>query len=102
MPLLTAPAPYRLLQADDNVVIDLHEPVTLTFALRYLNSFTKARFGSPETSRHTGARECKKGKAWLLRLSLQRGLRAPCLSCAVRVCVSAAPALRAVGGSGAL
>lgn len=28
--------------ADENTVIDLNEPVALTFALRYLNSFTKA------------------------------------------------------------
>ena len=27
---------------DNQTVIDLQEPVTLTFALRYLNSFTKA------------------------------------------------------------
>lgn len=30
-------------QTDEQTVIDLQEPVTLTFALRYLNSFTKAR-----------------------------------------------------------
>ena len=30
-------------QPEEQTVIDLHEPVTLTFALRYLNSFTKAR-----------------------------------------------------------
>lgn len=29
-------------QADEQTIIDLHEPVTLTFALRYLNSFCKA------------------------------------------------------------
>jgi proliferating cell nuclear antigen len=30
------------LQADDQIVVEMDEPVTLTFALRYLNSFTKA------------------------------------------------------------
>ncbi len=34
-----APPP---LQADDQTEIDLKEPVSLTFALRYLNSFAKA------------------------------------------------------------
>ena len=33
----------RVPQAEEQTVIDLNEPVTLTFALRYLNSFTKAR-----------------------------------------------------------
>lgn len=28
--------------SEEQTVIDLHEPVMLTFALRYLNSFTKA------------------------------------------------------------
>ena len=28
--------------SEDQTVIDMHEPVMLTFALRYLNSFTKA------------------------------------------------------------
>ena len=32
---------------EDQTVIDLHEPVTLTFALRYLNSFAKATPLSP-------------------------------------------------------
>ena len=27
---------------EDNVIIDMQEPVALTFALRYLNSFAKA------------------------------------------------------------
>ena len=27
---------------EDNVIIDMNEPVALTFALRYLNSFAKA------------------------------------------------------------
>ena len=35
----------RALQTDEQTVIDLQEPVTLTFALRYLNSFTKASHG---------------------------------------------------------
>ncbi len=48
-PSLTAcpPAPPPCLtpgaQVEEQTVIDLHEPVTLSFALRYLNSFTKAR-----------------------------------------------------------
>jgi proliferating cell nuclear antigen len=29
-------------KADDQIVVEMDEPVTLTFALRYLNSFTKA------------------------------------------------------------
>ena len=31
-----------MLQEDEAVVIELQNPVTLTFALRYLNFFTKA------------------------------------------------------------
>lgn len=34
--------PPCVLQKEDQVTIDLKEPVTLTFALRYLNSFAKA------------------------------------------------------------
>lgn len=30
------------LQDEDKTVVEMQEPVTLTFALRYLNSFTKA------------------------------------------------------------
>jgi hypothetical protein len=30
-------------QPEDNTLIDLHESVSLTFALRYLNNFCKAR-----------------------------------------------------------
>jgi hypothetical protein len=30
------------LQKEDQVAIELNEPVSLTFALRYLNSFAKA------------------------------------------------------------
>ena len=30
-------------QPEDNTIIDLHESVSLTFALRYLNNFCKAR-----------------------------------------------------------
>jgi proliferating cell nuclear antigen len=33
---------FLCLQADDQIVVEMDEPVTLTFALRYLNSFTKA------------------------------------------------------------
>jgi proliferating cell nuclear antigen len=33
---------FLWLQADDQIVVEMDEPVTLTFALRYLNSFTKA------------------------------------------------------------
>ena len=42
-------------------MIDLHEPVTLTFALRYLNSFTKAR-GGARMLRHPAA--CVADVAW--------------------------------------
>lgn len=35
---------------DEQTVIELNEPVTLTFALRYLNSFTKATPLSPSVS----------------------------------------------------
>lgn len=31
-----------VLQKEEQVTIDLNEPVSLTFALRYLNSFSKA------------------------------------------------------------
>ena len=31
-----------VLQPEDATVIEMNEPVSLTFALRYLNSFTKA------------------------------------------------------------
>lgn len=34
--------PLALQQKDDSVTIDLKEPVSLAFALRYLNSFAKA------------------------------------------------------------
>lgn len=30
------------LQPEESIVIDMNEPVSLTFALRYMNSFTKA------------------------------------------------------------
>ena len=33
---------FPFVQSDDQTVIDMNEPVALTFALRYLNSFTKA------------------------------------------------------------
>lgn len=35
---------------EDQTVIDLQEPVTLTFALRYLNSFAKATPLSPSVN----------------------------------------------------
>lgn len=31
-----------LLQPEDAIVIEMNEPVSLSFALRYMNSFTKA------------------------------------------------------------
>jgi proliferating cell nuclear antigen len=37
-------------KTDEQTVIDLQEPVTLTFALRYLNSFTKATGLSPQVT----------------------------------------------------
>jgi proliferating cell nuclear antigen len=40
--VLNAALFYLWLQADDQIVVEMDEPVTLTFALRYLNSFTKA------------------------------------------------------------
>jgi len=33
---------YYLLQEEEAITIDMQEPVTLTFACRYLNMFTKA------------------------------------------------------------
>lgn len=33
---------FCILQPEEAIVIEMNEPVSLTFALRYLNSFTKA------------------------------------------------------------
>lgn len=33
---------YVFLQPEDAIVIEMNEPVSLSFALRYMNSFTKA------------------------------------------------------------
>lgn len=33
---------FLILQPDDATIIEMNEPVSLTFALRYMNSFTKA------------------------------------------------------------
>ena len=37
---------------EENVTIDMQEPVALTFALRYLNSFAKASVLSPQARMH--------------------------------------------------
>ena len=41
---------YMILQEEEAVTINIDEPVTLTFALRYLNFFTKATPLSPTVS----------------------------------------------------
>ena len=42
--------PLYSLQEEDQTTVEIHEPVSLTFALRYLNSFTKATALSPQVT----------------------------------------------------